>query len=238
MDAGDRASSAGRGPGQGDRADWLRAAGIGEDVIGGRASLVAGNGEREELPSFRPGPARHSPTLPAHIPLHDIAGHSFNSGLCRVPGDGLAAKDLVIGYCRGDGQLRGGAGMADRIENWRLILDAAQALTAAGGTPFTRVSIYEWIWKRYPRSSHDRPSLDPTFQGMVSNATGGPRSQPGTPLIRVGRGQYVLAGGRDEAGVTPVAPTERSGAPPHRVAASSLAEAGWDRSGERSPRLR
>jgi hypothetical protein len=27
--------------------------------------------------------------------------------------------------------------MADGIENWRLILDAAKALTAAGQTPFT-----------------------------------------------------------------------------------------------------
>lgn len=36
---------------------WLRAAGIGEDVIGRRASLVAGNGECKELLSFRPGPA-------------------------------------------------------------------------------------------------------------------------------------------------------------------------------------
>ena len=110
-------------------------------------------------------------------------------------------------------------------ENWRLILDAAQALTAVGQTPFTRISIYEWIWQRYPRSSHDRPSLDPTFQGMVRNATGGPRSLAGTPLTRVGRGQYVLAGGRAEAGVTRVAPSERVVSPPRRIAASSLAEA-------------
>jgi hypothetical protein len=116
--------------------------------------------------------------------------------------------------------------MAEKTENWRLILDGAQALTAAGQTPFTRISVYEWIWQRYPRGSHDRPSLDPTFQGMVRNATGGPRSLAGTPLIRVGRGQYVLVGGRDEAGVTRVAPTERVVSPPHRVAASSLAEAG------------
>ena len=79
--------------------------------------------------------------------------------------------------------------MAEKTENWRLILDGAQALTAVGQTPFTRISIYEWIWQRYPRSSHDRPSLDPTFQGMVRNATGGPGSLAGTPLIRVGRGQ-------------------------------------------------
>jgi hypothetical protein len=55
-------------------------------------------------------------------------------------------------------------------ENWRLILEAAQALTAAGQTPFTRQSEYEWIWRRYPRTDHDRPSLDPTFLGMAANA--------------------------------------------------------------------
>ena len=48
---------------------WLRAAGIGEDVIGGRASLVADDGERKELPSFRPGPARHPQTRQAPQPL-------------------------------------------------------------------------------------------------------------------------------------------------------------------------
>ncbi len=77
--------------------------------------------------------------------------------------------------------------------NWQLILEAAQALTAAGQAPFTRVSLYEWIWRRYPRGDHDRPSLDPTFQGMVDNAPGGPPSQCGTPLHRTGRGLYILA---------------------------------------------
>jgi hypothetical protein len=84
--------------------------------------------------------------------------------------------------------------MAGEKANWRLILDAAEELTATGQTPFTRSSVYEWIWQRYPRGSHGRPSLDPTFQGMVRNAAGGPRSAAGTPLARVGRGQYVLAG--------------------------------------------
>jgi hypothetical protein len=82
----------------------------------------------------------------------------------------------------------------DGTENWRLILEAARALTAAGQSPFTRVSVYEWIWRRYPRSVHDRPSLDPVFQGMVGNAPGGPASAAGTPLARVGRGEYVLVG--------------------------------------------
>jgi hypothetical protein len=116
--------------------------------------------------------------------------------------------------------------VAGKTENWRLILDAAQALTAAGRTPFTRISIYEWIWERYPRTSHDRPSLDPTFQGMVRNATGGPKSQAGTPLIRVDRGQYVLASGIG-SGVPGSVGRERAASAPH--AALPLEE-------ERTPR--
>lgn len=83
--------------------------------------------------------------------------------------------------------------MAKTAQNWRLILEAAQALTASGQAPFTRVSVYEWIWRRYPRTEHDRPSLDPVLQGMVSNAPGGPSSAGGTPLRRIGPGRYVLA---------------------------------------------
>ena len=83
--------------------------------------------------------------------------------------------------------------MTEELENWRLILLAAQALTDTGQTPFTRISVYEWIWRRYPRYEHDRPSLDPTFQGMVRNAAGGPPCAGGTPLIRVDRGRYILA---------------------------------------------
>jgi hypothetical protein len=83
--------------------------------------------------------------------------------------------------------------MPEDIQNWRLILQAARALTAAGQTPFTRISVYQWIWRRHSRAEHDRPSLDPTFQGMTSNATGGPPSACGKPLIRVDRGRYILA---------------------------------------------
>ena len=67
---------------------WLRAAGIGEDGIGGRASLVAGDGEcRNFHRSARAPPAarRHA----GHITHHyDTAGHSLTSRLCRVPGSG------------------------------------------------------------------------------------------------------------------------------------------------------
>jgi hypothetical protein len=62
--------------------------------------------------------------------------------------------------------------VAETPENWRLIL---------------------WIWRRYPRDKHDRPSLDPTLQGMTQNAAGGPPSAGGTPLTRIGRGLYILA---------------------------------------------
>ena len=99
----------------------------------------------------------------------------------------------------------------DGTENWRLILEAAWALTAAGQSPFTRVSVYEWIWRRYPRSVHDRPSLDPVFQGMVRNAPGGTVGAAGTPLVRVGRGEYVLAG----AASVPVGASADPGPLPH-----------------------
>jgi hypothetical protein len=78
-------------------------------------------------------------------------------------------------------------------ENWRLILAAAGALTLAGKAPFTRIAVYQWIWSRHSRDEHDRPTLDPTFQGMVENAPGGPQSAGGTPLRRVARGLYILA---------------------------------------------
>lgn len=80
------------------------------------------------------------------------------------------------------------------IRNWELILQAARALTDSDQVPFTRQDVYEWIWRRYPRKDHDRPSLDPTFQGMIENAPGGLSSQCGTPLIRVAHGRYTLGG--------------------------------------------
>jgi hypothetical protein len=108
----------------------------------------------------------------------------------------------------------------DGTENWRLILEAARALTAAGQSPFTRVSVYEWIWRRHPRNVHDRPSLDPVFQGLVRNAPGGPASSAGTPLTRVGRGEYVLVG----AAAVPGSTSAALGSPP-RVPASSRGRA-------------
>ena len=48
-------------------------------------SLVAGDGEREELPSFRPGPSAARGHAGRIVRRYDIAGHALNSGLCRVP---------------------------------------------------------------------------------------------------------------------------------------------------------
>jgi hypothetical protein len=90
-------------------------------------------------------------------------------------------------------EIQNGRDVIVGTENWRLILAAARALTAAGKTPFTRIAVYQWIWSRHPRDKHDRPTLDPTFQGMIENAPGGPRSAGGTPLRRVARGLYILA---------------------------------------------
>lgn len=56
------------------------------------------------------------------------------------------APPFLNGAASGEGEQTAG-----RTENWRLIKDAAHALTAAGQTPFTRQSAYEWIWRRYPR---------------------------------------------------------------------------------------
>ena len=73
---------------------WLRAAGIGEDVIGGRASLVANDGECQNF-------HRSARTLPAtrgHAGLiirhYNTAGHSLNSRLCRVPGAVVLVRAL------------------------------------------------------------------------------------------------------------------------------------------------
>ena len=55
-------------------------------------SLVAGDGEREELPSFRPGPSAARGHAGRIVRRNDIAGHALNSGLCRVPGPGPLRK--------------------------------------------------------------------------------------------------------------------------------------------------
>ncbi len=95
--------------------------------------------------------------------------------------------------------------------NWKLIDEATRLLASRGLTPFTRDDVYREIWKQHP----DRPrgSLDPTLQGMVRNAPGGPPSAGGTPLRRLERGLYERA-----AESTPTPPE------PGRVAALASSE--------------
>ena len=81
--------------------------------------------------------------------------------------------------------------MTSEQRNWELIDQATRDLTGRGCTPFTRIQVYEEIWRKHP--DRQRGSLDPTFQGMIANATGGPVSAGGTPLQRVDRGLYVRA---------------------------------------------
>lgn len=69
--------------------------------------------------------------------------------------------------------------MAESTQNWQPILQAARALTAAEQTLFARISVYEWIWRRYSRAEHGRRASTPTFRDTISNATGGPPSACG-----------------------------------------------------------
>ena len=91
-------------------------------------------------------------------------------------------------------EIRDGEDMRRGTENWRLIVAAARALTAAGHAPFSRIAVYQWIWSRHPRVDHDRPTLDPTFQGMVGQRARrnperrrNPAAPRGTRSVRAGR---------------------------------------------------
>ena len=53
---------------------------------------MAGDGEREELPSFRPGPSAARGHAGRIVRRYDIAGHALNSGLCRVPAQNSKAR--------------------------------------------------------------------------------------------------------------------------------------------------
>ena len=72
---------------------------------------------------------------------------------------------------------------------WRLVLAAAQALGAAGAS-FTREALIRQVQRADP--GRDPGSIGPVIQGMTVNATGGPSSECGTPLRRLGRGLYCL----------------------------------------------
>ena len=74
------------------------------------------------------------------------------------------------------------------MTNAELILGAARSLAVRNGGTFSRIDVYREIWKRHPE--RQRGSLDPTFQGLICNAPGGPASALGTPLRRVAPGRY------------------------------------------------
>jgi hypothetical protein len=124
---------------------------------------------------------------------HRIAALEAASVTAATPSLAAGSDALLDQHHPTRHEIRSGKDVTMGTENWRLILAAARALTVAGKAPFTRIAVYQWIWSRQPRDEHDRPTLDPTFQGMVENAPGGPQSAGGTPLRRVARGLYILA---------------------------------------------
>ena len=56
---------------------------------------MAGDGEREELPSFRPGPSAARGHAGRIIRRNDIPGHALNSRLCRVPAETPRTRELA-----------------------------------------------------------------------------------------------------------------------------------------------
>jgi hypothetical protein len=125
---------------------------------------------------------------------HRIAALEAATGAGAAPSPAAEQDPFLNNNHSTQHEIRGGEDVTVGTPNWRLILAAARVLTAAGRSPFTRIAVYQWIWTRHPQADHDRPTLDPTFQGMIENAPGGPPSAGGTPLRRVARGLYVLGG--------------------------------------------
>ena len=75
---------------------------------------------------------------------------------------------------------------------WRLVLSAAERLTAALGE-FRLQDLVAEVQRMDP--SRGRGTIQPVVQGMTSNAGSGPPSPCGKPLLRVGHGLYKLAEG-------------------------------------------
>jgi hypothetical protein len=76
---------------------------------------------------------------------------------------------------------------------WELVLEAAESLTTRGLVEFTRAQLLDEVRRR--DASRRPESLGPVIQGMTANASGGPPSPCGTPLVRVG-GVYRPYAGR------------------------------------------
>jgi uncharacterized HhH-GPD family protein len=112
------------------------------------------------------------------------------------------------------------------IAAWELVLEAAKSLTTRGLVEFTRAQLLDEVRRR--DASRRPDSLGPVIQGMIANATGGPPSPCGTPLVRVGHGVYRLAGPAPATTPTTGAPVH-SAPPVSRTAAAAETVAGDDR---------
>jgi len=95
-----------------------------------------------------------------------------------------------------------------------LVLEAAAALSAAGGGRFTRAALLAEVRRRDP--SRRDESVGPVIQGITVNAPGGPTSPCGTPLRRVAHGVYELTE-PPAPGVPPAADLAAEGGEPADV---------------------
>jgi hypothetical protein len=75
---------------------------------------------------------------------------------------------------------------------WRLVLDAAQRLTAASGE-FRLQDLVSEIQRL--DAARGRGTIQPVVQGMTANAGSGPASPCGKPLTRTGHGLYRIGVG-------------------------------------------
>ncbi len=76
------------------------------------------------------------------------------------------------------------------VPAWQLVLHEARRLSAYR-PEFTRAELIDAI--RLIEPDRQPGSLGPVIQGMTRDATGGPPSPCGTPLVRVSHGHYRLA---------------------------------------------
>ena len=91
---------------------------------------------------------------------------------------------------------------------WRLVLSAAERLTAALGE-FRLQDLVAEVQRMDP--ARGRGTIQPVVQGMTSNAGSGPPSPCGKPLLRVGHGLYKLAEGSVDSSHRTSAPARVTG---------------------------
>jgi hypothetical protein len=81
--------------------------------------------------------------------------------------------------------------MSHASPNWKLLLECARRLTAAGRSPFTRRMLIDCVQRI--DSARKEGSLNPTIQGMTDNLKGGNDSgQLNVVFHSVGWGQFIL----------------------------------------------